>query len=117
MKTALTKVHDDILRSIDNKCSMILLLLDLSAVFDTVDRNTLLERLSQMLNSVLLSIDFFKKSIVVVRDWSKSIGGGGGPEHLEMWLKKTHDPPPPFGTKMADPPLKQGWKLHDPRPS
>ena len=25
--------------------------------------------------------------------------------------QKTHDPPPPFGTKMTDPPLKQGWKL------
>ena len=24
---------------------------------------------------------------------------------------------PPFGTKMTDPPLKQGWKLHDPPPS
>ena len=51
-----------------------------------------------------------------LRDWSKSIGGGGGPEHLEMWLIKTHDPPPPFGTKMTDPPLKQDWKLHDPPP-
>ena len=26
-------------------------------------------------------------------------------------------PTPPFGTKMTDPPLKQGWKLHDPPPS
>ena len=28
--------------------------------------------------------------IHVIRDWSKSIGegGGGGPEHLEMWLIK-----------------------------
>ena len=25
---------------------------------------------------------------VVFRDWSKSIGGGRGPEHLEMWLIK-----------------------------
>ena len=26
---------------------------------------------------------------VVFRDWSKSMGGGGGgPEHLEMWLIK-----------------------------
>ena len=24
----------------------------------------------------------------LVRDWSKSMGGGGGPEHLEMWLIK-----------------------------
>ena len=44
-------------------------------------------------------------------------GGGGWPEHLEMWVIKTNDPPPPFGTKMTDPPLKQGWKLHDPPPS
>ena len=43
--------------------------------------------------------------------------GRGGPEHLEMWLIKKHDLPPPFGTKMTDPPLKQGWKLHDPPPS
>ena len=43
---------------------------------------------------------------------------GGGPEHLEMWLMIfTHGPPPPFGRKMTDPPLKQGWKLHDPPPS
>jgi len=65
METALTKVHDDILRSIDNKCSMVLLLLDLSAVFDTVDRNTLLERLSQRLNSALLLIDFLKNQLLL----------------------------------------------------
>ena len=53
-----------------------------------------------------------------VKDWTKSIGGGEG-EHLEMWLikKKTHGLPPPFGKKMTNPPLKQGWKLHDPLPS
>ena len=65
METALTKVHDDILRSIDNKCSMILLLLDLSVVFDTVDRNTLLERLSQRLNSASLLIDFLKNQLLL----------------------------------------------------
>ena len=32
------------------------------------------------------------------------------PEHLEMWWikKKTHGPPPPFGTKLTDPPLNEG---------
>ena len=54
-----------------------------------------------------------------VKDWTKSMGGGGGGGHLEMWLikKKKHGLPPPFGTKMTNPPLKQGWKLHDPLPS
>ena len=33
-------------------------------------------------NEVSVRLAFF-------RDWSKSIGGGGGwPEHLEMWLLK-----------------------------
>ena len=59
-----------------------------------------------------------KNSCTPIRDWSKSIGGGGGgPEHLEIWLIKNIWPTPPFGTKMTDPPLKQGWKLHDPPPS
>ena len=44
-------------------------------------------------------------------------GGGSGAEHLEMWLIKGTWPTPPLGTKMTDPPLKQGWKLHDPPPS
>ena len=52
-----------------------------------------------------------------IRDWSKSIvdGGGGGwaGTIANVVDKKTHGPPPPFGTKMTDPPLKQGWKLHD----
>ena len=31
---------------------------------------------------------------------------GGGPQHLKKRLIETHGPPPPFGTKMTDPPLK-----------
>ena len=41
-------------------------------------------------------------------------GGGGWTGTIENVVdKKSHGPPPPFGTKMTDPPLKQGWKLHD----
>ena len=51
---------------------------------------------------------------VSFRDWSKSIreggGGGVGEGGLFGWAGA-------FGTKMTDPPLKQGWKLHDPTPS
>ena len=40
-ETALIKVQDDIIRAIDNNSCVILLLLDLSAAFDTVDHQTL----------------------------------------------------------------------------
>ena len=45
-ETALLRVHNDILRSIDNGESVILVLLDLSAAFDTVNHELLLSRLS-----------------------------------------------------------------------
>ena len=44
-ETALIRVQNDILRSIDNNCRVVLLLLDLSAAFDTVDHGILLNRL------------------------------------------------------------------------
>ena len=45
-KTTLVKVHNDIVSEIDNQSYVILLLLDLSAVFDTVDHKIVLQRLS-----------------------------------------------------------------------
>ena len=44
-ETAFVRVQNDILRAIDNGDCVILLLLDLSAAFDTVDHNILLSRL------------------------------------------------------------------------
>ena len=45
-KTALLRVHNDIMRAIDEHRSVVLLLLDLSAAFDTVDHAILLNRLT-----------------------------------------------------------------------
>ena len=46
-ETALIRVHNDILTAIDNHGTVILLLLDLSAAFDTVDHDILLVRLRE----------------------------------------------------------------------
>ena len=46
-ETALTRVQTDILRAMDDSKATVLVLLDLSAAFDTVDHNFLLERLKQ----------------------------------------------------------------------
>lgn len=44
-ESALLKVQNDILQSLDNNCVTVLVLLDLSAAFDTIDHHTLLCRL------------------------------------------------------------------------
>ena len=44
-ESALLRIHNDILRSIDNNQCVLLVLLDLSAAFDTIDQTLLLERL------------------------------------------------------------------------
>ena len=46
-ETALTRVQNDILRAMDDSKTTVLVLLDLSAAFDTVDHNFLLDRLKQ----------------------------------------------------------------------
>ena len=45
-ETALVRVQNDILTHIDNKHGVILVLLDLSAAFDTIDHKTLLLNLN-----------------------------------------------------------------------
>ena len=46
-ETALTRINDDLFRAIDDNACVILVLLDLSAAFDTVDHQILLTRLKR----------------------------------------------------------------------
>jgi exonuclease III len=48
-ESALLKVQDDVLQALDKKKGVVLVLLDLSAAFDTVDHNVLLGRLHKRL--------------------------------------------------------------------
>jgi hypothetical protein len=48
-ETALLKVQNDIIQSFDNINVTILVMLDLSAAFDTIDHGTLLRRLEDTL--------------------------------------------------------------------
>ena len=61
-ETALTCVHDhdDILRAIDDNKSVLLIMLDLSAAFDTVDHDVLLERLKSGLGICGTALNSFK---------------------------------------------------------
>ena len=47
-ETALLKVQSDILESLDNGCVTVLVMLDLSAAFDTLDHGILLHRFEKM---------------------------------------------------------------------
>jgi hypothetical protein len=59
-ETALVKVQNDILRALDNQNSVILLLLDLSAAFDTVDHNILLSRLRSIFGIIGNAYNWYK---------------------------------------------------------
>ena len=62
-ESALVKVHDDILRPLDNLNSVILLLLHLSAASDTVDHNILLSRLKPRFGINGIALDWFRSDL------------------------------------------------------
>ena len=59
-ETALGRVHNDILVVIDERHSVMLLLLDLSAAFDTVDHDTLLTRLYSKYSISGIALEWFR---------------------------------------------------------
>ena len=73
-ETALLKVHNDILSAVDNNRIVILLLLDLSAAFDTVDHAILLHRLEVRFGIKQKALAWFK-SYLMNRSQSVSIRG------------------------------------------
>ena len=60
IKTALIKVQNDILSALDAGSSAILLMLDLSAAFDTIDHDILLSRLCNVYGITGDALDWFR---------------------------------------------------------
>ena len=63
-ETALLRVHNDILLALHNHQSVILLLLDLSAAFDTVDHKILLNRLSTRFGITGAALSWFSSYLI-----------------------------------------------------
>ena len=59
-ETALLKVINDILVSIDHGNGVIVVLLDLSAAFDTIDHNLLIDRLGERIGITGKALEWFK---------------------------------------------------------
>ena len=59
-ETALLRVHNDILRAIDSHKDVVLVLLDLSAAFDTVNHDILLHRLREHFGIHGTALSWFK---------------------------------------------------------
>ena len=60
VETALVRVHNDIMRAFDEKKSVILVLLDLSAAFDTVDHDRLLAVLNSRIGITGAALSWFE---------------------------------------------------------
>ena len=58
-ETALLRVHNDILCAVDKKQAVYLVLLDLSAAFDTIDHNVLIDYLRNCIGLTGLVLDWF----------------------------------------------------------
>ena len=59
-ETALLRIHNDILQSMDKQCVSLLVLLDLSAAFDTVDHHVLLTILERKYGVTGTVLDWFR---------------------------------------------------------
>ena len=72
-ETALLRVQNDLLLATDSGSSAILVLLDLSAAFDTVDHGLLLTRLEQVVGVKGMVLEFFR-SYLADRTFSVQLG-------------------------------------------
>ena len=82
-ETALLKVQNDILKAMDDKSVSILIMLDLSSAFDTVDFNVLLCRLETNFGVTGLPLSWFKSYLSNRRQYIKISNTSSSPNTLQ----------------------------------
>ena len=70
VESALILVHSDILQATDRQLIVVLVLLDPSAVFDTIDHRVLPHRLSHSLGVAGTALRWFQ---FCLKDWTQSV--------------------------------------------
>ena len=99
-ETALIKVQNDILSALDTGSSAILLMLDLSAAFDTIDLDILLSRLGNVYGITGNALDWFRsyltgriQRVVIEKELGFGVPQGSvlGPKIYGMYTKPVSD--------------------------
>ncbi|KAF7660163.1 hypothetical protein LDENG_00286830, partial [Lucifuga dentata] len=65
-ETALTKVVNDLLLTADSGSASIVILLDLSAAFDTIDRDIMLDHLEDYLGICDMALSWFRSYLMQI---------------------------------------------------
>ncbi len=84
IETALVRVHNDILTAMDRRDCVLLILLDLSAAFDTLDHDLLLKRLNTRCGVEGVALKWFE-SYLTNRTQSVIINGTESEKHTCVW--------------------------------
>ena len=78
-ETAITRIHNDIMMMIDKKTNVVLLLLDLSAAFDTISHKLLLKKLRSLYGITDTAIDWLQ-SYLQGRSFTVTVKNGTSDE-------------------------------------
>ena len=74
-ETALLRVHNDVFANMDNYSATVLVLLDLSAAFDTIDHSVLFDRMENIIGIEGTALNWFRSYL----------GGGGAFSENTDW--------------------------------